>query len=234
MNMEIITSKTNNKIKNLIKLKSQKEKDKNKLFLSSDLSIIKLANELGLLESTFSTSKLNYKNNYLVSKEVMSKLTKEKVIAVIKYLPSKKINSNKMIYLDRISDPSNLGKIILLAMKYGYKNIILSPNSTSLYNEKCLEIAKENIFKVNFEYGDIETIKCLKEEGYQIISTGLKSSIYLDKVKVNSKHVIIFGNESIGVSNDILDISNVVVKIPIKNIDSLNVSVAASIILDNI
>jgi len=234
MSMEIITSKTNSKIKNLIKLKSQKEKDAQKLFLSSDLKVIKIASELNLLEAIYSVKKLNYKNNFVVSKDVMSKLSKEEVIGVIKYLPSNKINSNKIIYLDRISDPSNLGKIILLAVKYNYKNIILSKECTSVYNEKCLEIAKENIFKVNFIYGDISTLKHLKSDGYQIAATGLKSSTLLSNVKLKNKYVIIFGNEAKGVSEDILSMSDVVIRIPIKNIDSLNVSVATSITLDNI
>lgn len=234
MSMEIISSKTNSKIKNLIKLKSQKEKDKTQQFLTSDLSIIKKANELGLLESIYSINKLNYKNNYLVTKEVMNKITDEEAIGIVKYLPNNKINTNKIIYLDRIADPSNLGKIILLAIKYGYKNIIISNNSTSIYNQKCLDIAKDNIFKVNFTYGDIKTINKLKEDGYQIVSTGLKSSILLDEVKIKDKHIIIFGNEASGVSSDILNISNIVIRIPIKNIDSLNVAVATAIILDNI
>lgn len=234
MSMEIITSKTNSKIKNLIKLKSQREKDNQKLFLSSDLNLIKIANELNLLESVYSLKEFKHKNNFIVSKDVMNKLTNNEIIGVINYLPSKKINSNKIIYLDRISDPSNLGKIILLAVKYNYKNIILSNDCTSIYNEKCLEIVKENIFKINFTYGDVSTLKHLKKEGYQIASTGLKSSKLLNQIKLKNKFVIVFGNEAKGVQEEILNLSDVVIRIPIKNIDSLNVSVAASITLDNI
>jgi len=232
--MEIITSKTNSKIKNLIKLKSQKEKDKQKLFLSSDLNIIKIASKFNLLDAVYSIKELNYKNNFVVSKDAMNKLGYNEVIGVIKYLPVNKINSNKIIYLDRISDPSNLGKIILLAVKYNYKNIILSKECTSIYNEKCLDIAKDNIFKIDFNYGDVLTLKHLKSNGFQIVSTGLKSSILLDEVKLNNKYIIIFGNEAKGVSEDIISISDTVIRIPIKNIDSLNVSVACAIILENI
>ena len=201
-----------NKQKEVNKLLSNKERNKTKLFLVFDLASIKKAKQLGLLKEAYETN--------------------DGVVGIVKFLPHKSLGK-KIIYLDEISDPSNLGKIIYLMKKYGFKDLMLSPNSVSLYNEKCLAIAKENIFDINLSYGDINTLRKLKED-YQIVATGLKSNTYLDKLKLKDKFVLVFGNESRGVNASILKLAHDVIKIDIKNIDSLNVAVSASIIFSHI
>ncbi|MCQ2796396.1 MAG: RNA methyltransferase [Bacilli bacterium] len=197
-----------NKQKEVNKLLANKERNKQQLFLVFDLASIKKAKQLNLLKEAYET--------------------KDGVVGIVKFLPHQPLG-NQIIYLDEISDPSNLGKIIYLMKKYGIKDLMLSPNCVSIYNEKCLAIAKENIFDINLSYGDINTLRKLKED-YQIVATGLKSTNYLDKLKLKKKFILIFGNESRGVNPDILKLAHEVVKIDIKNIDSLNVAVAASII----
>ncbi|MCQ2794950.1 MAG: RNA methyltransferase [Bacilli bacterium] len=197
-----------NKQKEVNKLLITKERNKQQLFLVFDLASIKKAKQLGLLKEAYQT--------------------KDGVIGIVKFLPHHPVG-NKIIYLDEISDPSNLGKIIYLMKKYGIKDLMLSPNSVSIYNEKCLAIAKDSIFDINLSYGDINTLRKLKEN-YQIVATGLKSTNYLNKLKLKNKFVLIFGNESRGVNSNILKLAHDVIKIDIKNIDSLNVTVAASII----
>lgn len=231
--MEKISSLNNKKIKNLIYLLSNKGRNENREFLVFDLTSIKKANKLGLLKEVYSLNEIDINvPSFLVSKEVMNKVNKgTEIIGVVKFLDSKNLTSNKIIYLDEISDPSNLGKIIYLMNKYHYKDLLLSSNSTSIYNKKCLDIAKDNIFNININYGDISSLTTLKEKGYSIISTGLKSSTYLSKFKLPNKFCLVFGNESHGVSEDILNISDKIIKIEITNLDSLNVAAAASILL---
>lgn len=201
-----------NKLKEINKLRLVKERNKQKLFLVFDENSIKKAQQLNLLVDAYKML--------------------DGVIGVVKFLPIKKLG-NHIIYLDEITDPSNLGKIILLMVNEGFNDLILSPKCVSLYNEKCLDIVKENIFNINVTYGDINTLRMLKEN-YQIIATGLQSACYLDEVKLNNRYVLIFGNEAHGVNKDILKLANQIIKIPINNIDSLNVSVAAAIILHNL
>ena len=201
-----------NKLKEVNKLLNSKERNKQRLFLVFDLASIKKAEQLGLLKEAYETN--------------------DGVIGIVKFLPHQSLGK-KIIYLDEISDPSNLGKIIYLMKKYHLKDLMLSPNSVSLYNEKCLAIAKDNIFDINVSYGDINTLRKLKKN-YQIIATGLKSNNYLEKLKLEDKFIIVFGNESRGVNIDILKLAHEVIKIKIKNIDSLNIAVSASIIFANL
>ena len=201
-----------NKLKEVSKLLTNKERNKRQLFLVFDLTSIKKAKQLGLLKEAYET------NNG--------------VVGIVKFLPHHSVGK-QIIYLDEISDPTNLGKIIYLMKKHGLKDLMLSPNSVSIYNEKCIAIAKENIFDINLSYGDVNTLRKLKEN-YQIIATGLKSTNYLKNLKLKDKFVLVFGNESRGVNNDILKLAHEVIKIEIKNIDSLNVAVSASIIFANL
>ncbi len=201
-----------NKLKEVNKLLTSKERNKRELFLVTSLEMIKKAKELNLLKEAYETN--------------------DGYIGVVQYLPHKPLG-NKIIYLDEISDPTNLGKIIYLMNKYKIKDLMLSPNTVSIYNSKCLDVTKNNIFNINVTYADTSTLKKLKKD-YQIIATGLKSTNYLNKLKLKDKYIIVLGNESRGVSKEILNISHEVIKIDISNIDSLNVAVAASIIFDNL
>ena len=67
-----------------------------------------------------------------------------------------------------------------------------------------------------------------------IVSTLDKDSVNLDEVKVPNKFVLVLGNESHGVSKDTIKLANLKVKIPIANIDSLNVAVAGGILMNKI
>ena len=201
-----------NKLKEVSKLLNHKTRNEKRLFLVHDLVMIKKAKQLGLLKEAYETS--------------------SGVIGVIKFLPHKNVG-NKIIYLDEISDPTNLGKIIYLMKKHGLKDLMLSPKCVSVYNEKCLDVCKDNIFDINLSYGDVNTLRKLKED-YQIVATGLKATKELKKLKLKNKFVLVLGNESRGVSDSVLRLANEVIKIDIKNIDSLNVSVAASIIFSNL
>lgn len=201
------------KQKEINKLYLNKERNKQRLFLVFDIASINKAKKLNLLKESYET--------------------KDGVVGVVKFLPSKPV-SKKIIYLDEIADPHNLGKIIYLMKKYGYHDLMLSPNSVSIYNEKCVMVAKDNIFDINVSYGGLNELKKLKKQGYKILSTGLKSSTLLNKVKTPNSFVLVFGNEARGVNLDVLTMSDIVIKIPISNMDSLNIAVAASIVLDNL
>lgn len=232
----LITSIKNPKIVFLKKCLNSRYALKNNCFVLTDLSLIKKASERHLIKQIFALNETSYKEEtYLVTKEIFKALNIIGSIVAIATLlkPSDKC-ANKLIYLDEISNPSNLGKIIYLMHQYGYRDLILSPGTVSLYNKKCLEIAKEHIFDLSIHYGDIAFLKTLKSLGYQIISTGLKSSQLLLKVKATEKYVLVFGNEARGVNQSILKISDQIIRIDIKNIDSLNVASAASIVLSHI
>jgi len=148
------------------------------------------------------------------------------VVAVCSMKKELPITGDKVLYLDNISDPGNLGTIFRSALAFGYKDIILD-NTVSMYNEKVISSSQGAIFKLNIVNGDISSLKKLNQ--YQIISTEIKGSILLDEIKPNPKHILVLGNEAHGIKQEILNISSLRVRIPIQDIESLNVAIAGAI-----
>ena len=171
---------------------------------------------------------------YLVDEKIMAKLSKQDsstdVIAVVK-----KINNNDIIgnvcLLDDIQDPGNLGAIIRSAVAFNIKTIIMSPKTVDLYNEKVIRATEGLIFKLNFIREDLtKVINNLKEAGYQIYGTNVRYGTNLREIKFNKLRAIIIGNEGRGMNSNLEELCDTLINIPIANCESLNASVASSII----
>ena len=232
----MITSLDNKQVKNWYKLHQKKYRDTNYLIL--DESLVLLAYENNYLETLvyIKDKPFAFDNAYEVSEEVLKKISKNKDI---KYLGiGKKIIENisyskRIIILDNLQDPLNIGRIMESAYVFGFNDILLSNNSADIYNEKCLLASKGYIFKLNIKHVNlIETIKELKENNYKVYATALTNNtknIY--QIEDYEKMAFILGNEGSGVEKELIDISDEVIKIDMANIDSLNVGMAGAIIM---
>lgn len=233
-----ITSKQNQKIKDLVKLSKQSERNAKKEFIIEGFHLFEMALESGLVKSVF-VAKKNEKipakiQQYVVSEEIMAKISNEVspqgILAICGFLPSNLSNfSDRVLYLDGVSDPGNLGTILRTALAFSYNSVILSESCCSIYNPKTIQSSQGSIFKLNIIQDDKELINELKKKEYQIISTEIKGSESLTKIKPNKKHVLVLGNEAHGVSEKILNVSDKRVRIDIKDIESLNVAIAGAI-----
>jgi TrmH family RNA methyltransferase len=144
--------------------------------------------------------------------------------------PSKKeVCGDRIVYLDGVQDPGNVGTIIRTALAFNYDAVILSEDSASIYNDKVISSTKGALFMMNIVSCSLEE---LKEKGYQLIVTSLGKSVDYKSISVSNKACIVLGSEGQGVKQSTLDMSDVIVRIDISNIDSLNVGVAAGILLN--
>ena len=168
---------------------------------------------------------------YIVNEEIMEKISVAKspqgIVSICKIKEEKEITSNKVLYLDDVSDPGNLGTILRTALAFGFSDVILSKNCCSIYNEKVLQASQGAIFILNIVQ-DYSLTK-LKEKGYKIYATEIKGSVSLKNIKKESKIVLVLGNEAHGVSKDVLDQADLRIRIDIENIESLNVAIAGAI-----
>lgn len=226
----IITSKDNKRIKNIKKMKNT---GTSSCFLINGKNNVDIAIKMGLVLEIYSLYEYDFKETYIVNKEIMDIISFHSgndIVGVCKLNTPKKLKGNA-IYLDEISDPYNLGIIIKLAKLYNYKDIILSNKCVNPFNYKCLDECGSDIFDISLHFNGNEIIKELKNE-YKIISTGLKSSKTLNSIlPIKDKHIIVFGNEAHGISSYIFDLSSDIIRIDIKNIESLNVACCAGIVL---
>lgn len=252
MNYTFIDSKDNKRYKFFKSLFLKKYRDRNKFFLlegkklllealneNIEIENIILSEKLLKIEDEF-LNIINYKDkNIIILKEsLFNSLTEmtnsEGVITILKYIKDKEISSDNIILLDKINDPGNFGTIIRSANAFGIKDI-LTLNCVDKYNPKVLRATMGAIFRVNILNVDFDKILSLKEK-YNLISTTLnEKSKNLEEFLFKGKNIIVMGNEANGVSKEILKISDEFLKIDIKNsMESLNVSVASSIIMNEI
>lgn len=140
----------------------------------------------------------------------------------------------KILILDRISDVRNFGAIVRSAECLGIHAVIIPEKGAAQVNSDSIKTSAGALLKIPIckEKSLVNTIKNLKQNGLEIIACTEKSSIPVYKHSFNKPFAIIMGSEKDGISSDILKLSDVKLKIPLKgSIESLNVSVATGIIL---
>ena len=236
----LYTSTQNEKIKNLRKLNNKKYRDENSLFLIEGEHLVLEAYKNGylkelLLEENTSLS-INVPTSYL-TRNVMKFISEldnpSNIMGVCTKLVEQEELGNKILVLDNVQDPGNLGTIIRSAVAFNIDTIILSDDTVDLYNSKVIRASQGMIFKINIVRKSLlVVIPNLKKQGYRIYTTNVKNGKSLKNVEKVSKFAIIMGNEGLGVKESISSLADDFLYIDMaKDCESLNVAVAASIIL---
>ena len=234
-----INSKNNQKIKDACSLKLKKVRQEKGLFLMEGIKNLDLALKYGVVKTIFTSIGLpKLKQDiecYKVNEEVLHKLASsenpEGVVFVCETIKPKKEKTqyHKIVYLDQINDPGNLGTILRTAVAFNYDAVILSKGSVDLYNEKVVAASKGAIFLIDAFTDDINNYK----DKQIIVSTLDENSIPLSECDKPKDFVLVLGNESHGVSEPIIEMANQLVKIEMNDvIDSLNVAMAGAILMN--
>ncbi len=233
----VIESKENKKIKYINKLRNNKFMNEEHKFIVEGTHLIEEAYNAGILLETISVKEVNYGvPNVLVTKNIMNYISllpsSSNVIGICKFIVEKEIGK-KVIVLDNLQDPGNIGTIIRSANAFNFDTVVLSDNSVNKYNEKLIRSSQGMLFKTNVITKNlIEFIKEAKEENYKICVTDVNDGKMINTVKEEDKIIIVMGNEGQGVSSKIKEYADTNIYIPMNsNCESLNVAVAASIIM---
>ncbi len=236
--MKEITSASNPLIKDLLRLNKVKEaKELNKVLLEGRdlLDLAYLHHNLDLVLTCLKEEIYDGVETIYVPKFILEKLSSNKstqdMIGVGHYEFNNQVKGRRLVYLDGVQDPGNVGTIIRTALAFSYDGVILSSDSASIYNTKVIQSSKGAIFSLPL-YLDT-SLNDLKNEGYNIIVTALHNSIPYEEVKLDDKFVIVLGNEGQGVKKENISLATHVVKIDMDNIDSLNVAIAGGILLNH-
>ena len=232
----MIDSLDNKKIKELTSLKIKKYRDQYGLFLVEGKHLVDEAKKSGLLEEVILfNDDYDFDKKIVVSEKVMKKLSFQdslpSIMGVCKIKESKLIGS-KYLLLDGIQDPGNLGTIIRSSLAFGVDTIVLSKDSVDLYNDKVIRSTQGMIFHINIIRCDLEEVINKIKGDIKIIGTSLGDSTPLRSINKLERYALIVGNEGNGVSEKLLDLCDDIVRIEMnKDVESLNVGVATSIIL---
>ena len=253
--MQIISSKDNEQIKYIKKLKDKKFRDETNEYIIEGIKLVREAIEEAVNIKTIVVCEdcenmegfeqgLLYEiakyNCIYVTKKLFLSITDvvnpQGILAIVEKGDSiDKIDYKEEIILalDGIQDPGNLGTILRTADSANLKQIILSSDCADPYNPKVVRSTMGAIFRMNIITTEnlSKTLQEIKKHKFQIVSTSLNTDTKVYDIKFNKK-VIVIGNESKGVSEEILNISDQKVKIPmLGKTESLNASVAASIMI---
>lgn len=228
-----INSRQNDKIKDVVKLFQLSEKKKQQKFIVEGYHLLELALKAKVVLEVYSLKELDIDNSitqYIVTPEILDKISQVKtsqgVVAICQMLPSKDITSPKVLYLDDVADPGNVGTLLRTALAFSFKDVIVTKNTCNVYNEKVIQASQGAIFSLNI-INDENIINNLKD--YSIIATEIKGSVNINEIEPLNKFVLILGNEAHGVNPELLKIADKRIRIDIKEIESLNVAVAGGI-----
>lgn len=255
--MQVITSKDNEIIKNIKKLKEKKYRDQTGEYIIEGIKLVQEAinenakiSKIVVCEDCEADGGIPKDLMYeiakydciYVSKKIFEAIsdvnTPQGILAVIKKcseMPQQEIlyNEDIIVVLDGVQDPGNLGTILRTVDSVNLKQIILSKKCADPYNPKVVRSTMGAIFRLNIieSKNIVETIKDIKKNKYKILTTSLEANESIYTANLNKKAIII-GNEANGVSKEVLEMANEKVKIPmLGKTESLNVSVATGVIL---
>lgn len=230
-----IKSRQNERIKEVVKLQQASHKETKQQFIVEGFHLLEMALNANAVKEVYTLKEISNLSNkipqYIVTSEIMEKISTNKspqgVLAICSMKKAEPISSNKVLYLDDVGDPGNMGTLLRTALAFGYNDIIISNHSCSIYNEKAIQASQGALFKLNIIKGDSSLLKALK--GYEILATEIKGSLDLKSINAPQKFVLVLGNEARGVSDEILKIADKRIRIDIKDIESLNVAIAGAI-----
>ena len=253
--MQVITSKDNEIVKSINKLKEKKYRMQEQAFLVEGIKLVQEAiqeqmtiRKVVICEDCTTDASIDQNLLYeiakqdciYVSKNVFYTLTDvvnpQGILAVIEKKSEESsidYQEDMIIVLDGIQDPGNLGTILRTMDSAGFKQIILSENSADPYNPKVVRSTMGAIYRINMIQSTniIETLKNIQKNKFQVVATSLQTQETIYTMDYHKK-VIVIGNEANGVSKEVLELAGKKVKIPmLGKTESLNAAVATSIIV---
>ena len=245
-----IESKNNNLFKEIKKLKEKKHRIKSNKYLIEGLRFVEEAIKSKVsIDSIIFTESFKEKNpdlflkinenikliqmNEALLKQLCSTENPQGIVGVIN-MQNKELKSGELVVLvDKVQDPGNMGTIIRTAHAAGAAGIVMTKGTVDIYNDKTLRATMGSIFYIPIVEDDsLDFVKSLKKEGYKLVVSSLQGKNNFFEENLQGKVMIAVGNEGNGVSDEVYDIADIKVKIPMPGeAESLNVAVATSIMI---
>ena len=253
--MQVITSKDNEFVKHVKKLKEKKYRDQSQEFIIEGIKLVKEA-----IEEKANIKQIiicdNCEDTGIIPKDLMYEIAKYNCIYVTENIlktmsdvnapqgimaiigrnnKEKDIDYSQdiIVALDDIQDPGNLGTILRTVDSIGLNQILVSKGTADCYNPKVVRSTMGAIFRIKIiECEDLEqTLKETQKNNFELVVSSLQTNNCLYDINFDKK-VIIIGNEANGVEPQIQEMADEKIKIPmLGKTESLNASVATGIIL---
>lgn len=139
-----------------------------------------------------------------------------------------------MMILERLQDPGNLGTIVRAGEGAGVTGILMDKDTADIYNPKVIRSTMGSVLRVPFVYTDDlkGALNALKAKGIHLYAAHLKGKHSYDKEDYKGDTGFLIGNEGNGLSDEIADMADTYIRIPMAGqVESLNAAVAASVLM---
>ena len=143
----------------------------------------------------------------------------------------------KVLLLEGIQDPGNLGTMVRCAEGAGFDAIIADHNTVDVYNPKVTRSTMGSVFRVPVIYTDelASAVDSLKKAQVRIFAAHLEGKKDYRKAEYSGRIAFLIGNEGNGLSDEITSKADELVRIPMKGkLESLNAAVAAALLMFNV
>ena len=252
--MQTITSKDNELIKHIRKLKDKKYRDESNEYVVEGVKLVEEAvkenakiKQIIVCEDTTRTYEIpthimfeiaKYECIYVSDKifNIITQVTNPQgIMAIIeKNAQDTQIDYTQdiIVALDDVQDPGNLGTILRTVDSIGLNQIIVSKGTADAFNSKVVRSTMGAIFRIKIiEVEDLaQAIKEMRKHHFKLMVTSLQTENSIYDIDFNKK-IIVIGNEANGVSKEIQDMADEKAKIPmLGRTESLNASVAAGVL----
>lgn len=235
----LYTSLENKKIKELKKLQKKKYRDQTGLFLVEGEHLLDEAMKENLVCEIFYLDGFQKEQPapvHTVTSAIMKELSELETIPNVIALCKKKaetLSGNRILAIDGVQDPGNLGTMIRSAVAFHVDGILLGEDCVDLYNSKTIRATQGMLFHIPIEKGNLQTkMKEYHLNGYHLYATNVEHGKSLKCIEKYEKVCIIMGNEGNGVKQELQALCDELLYIDMNPVcESLNVAIATSIIL---
>ena len=179
---------------------------------------------------------------YVASKlfiQLSDTITPQGIIALVKmphYDRQALLNTENgcLLCLEDVQDPGNLGTILRAGEAAGVTGVIMSHDCVDIYNPKVIRSTMGSVYRMPFVYVEHlpETLEVLAEAGIHSYAAHLKGKNSYDQEDYTKGTAFLIGNEGNGLRDEVADVAECYIKIPMcGEVESLNAAVASSVLM---
>lgn len=235
-----IDSPANETVKSLVRLHKKKERDATGRFLVEGAHLLQEAARAGLLETVYCLPEYDPAmdaETIYCSQRVLDKLSLQesgaRMIGVAR-MPqwTDVLAFPRILMLDDVQDPGNLGTLVRSACSFGTGAVICSAGCADPYNPKTVQASQGAVFHIPVVRTDLLPVIAQLKKDRPVYGAALHhDSIPLQQLQPAPSYALVLGNEGQGIHEYILDACTSIVHIEMDAFESLNVGVAGSILL---
>ncbi len=243
--METITSLKNTKVQAWKSLKDKKGREMHHAFLVEGPKMVREALASGMMvKAVLLRENLGVSFDlpaaipaFVLPEHIFSSISDTKTpqgIAAVMDLETKPADGPRLLALDGVQDPGNVGTIIRTADAAGFNGILFSRECADLFSPKVLRATMGSIFRLGFSFPPSlqESLEALKKKGCSVLSSQLDGEPFYERDKVSPSFVLVIGNEGNGVSDEVKAVATHHLCLPMRGgAESLNAAVAAGIMM---